>query len=206
MQDPFQGINATAEGPADGLRKLKELISDHIYGLSIPQTYKHTVRNQTLQWIDAWKWYQDKENKVVEVWAQFWLYRLDGQLQWHIKVLWDADSPDSKNSQPHYGYEIYLNGHRMAGPGHVNFTKVPPLYVRDGNKMHEVHKGVEASQVWDVSDNPQFRLDCALRLWSCGTDIELDQASQSDQEYYQLLWRPPAGWQRFARPSFGQAI
>lgn len=88
MQDPFQGINATAEGPTDGLPKLKELISNHIYGLNVPRKYKFTVRNQTLEWLHLWKSFQDRENKVVELWAQFWLYREDGELQWHIKVVW----------------------------------------------------------------------------------------------------------------------
>lgn len=89
MNDPFHGINALAEGPADGLTRLKELISSHIYGLGgVAQQYKHTVRNQALQWIDIWPWFQDKENKVVEVWSEFWLYRPDGNLQWHIKIIW----------------------------------------------------------------------------------------------------------------------
>jgi hypothetical protein len=88
MQNQFAGINATAEGPEDGLLKLKELISNHIYNLKIAEKYKHTVRNQTMQWIDVWKWHQNQEYKAVEVWAQFWLYRKDGQLQWDIKVVW----------------------------------------------------------------------------------------------------------------------
>lgn len=87
MTDPFQGINTTAEGPEDGLRKLKELISAHIYRLNVPAKYKHTVVNQTSQWLTTWEWYQDKEDQVVEVWGEFWLYRNDGQLQWHIKVV-----------------------------------------------------------------------------------------------------------------------
>lgn len=232
MQDPYRDINATAKGPTDGLQKLKELISNHIYRLNVPQTYKHTVRNQTSQWIDAWKWYQGDQDRAVEVWAQFWLYRNDGNLQWDIKVVWgtwicyfplsiilplyqtkrrgslltmlDSDGPDSKNSHAHYGYEIYLNGERQAGPGHVNFTNFTLSHIRDGEKMHEVHKGIIAEQIWDAPDRGQFRLDCALRLWSCGKDVEIDQASGSDQEYYQMLWRAPAGWERFPRPSFGQ--
>ncbi|OAL52465.1 hypothetical protein IQ07DRAFT_630126 [Pyrenochaeta sp. DS3sAY3a] len=204
-QDPFHGINATVEGPAQGLKRLKELISDHIYGLGgVSQQYKHTVRNQTLQWIDTWTWYQDRENKVVEVWSEFWLYRPDSKLQWHIKIICDSDGPDSKNQYAHYGYEIYLDGTRMAGPGHVNFTKVQPQYIRDASKMHEVQKGVHAVQFKGNAGYEDMRMDCALRLWSCGMDVEIDQASSSDHEYFESLWAAPAAWAAFERPSFGR--
>ena len=88
MTDPYQGINTTADGPTDGCKKLKQLVSSHIYALNVPERCKHTVNNQTMDWIDAWRWYQNSENQVVEVWAQFWLYRSDETLQWEVKVIW----------------------------------------------------------------------------------------------------------------------
>lgn len=203
MPDPFKNINAEADGPEDGHGKLKDLISYHIYHLNITQKYKHTVRNQTLDWIDTWKLYQGRRDKAVEAWAQFWLYRPDGQKQWEIKVIWDADGPDSKNPHAHYGYEIYLNGERKAGPGHVNFTKWKPSFTRDANRMHEICKGVYADQVRDY-DPPHCRIDFALRLWCCGQDVEIDQSSANDQEYNESLWMDPDGWKRFAAPSFGR--
>jgi hypothetical protein len=70
--------------------------------------------------------------------------------------------------------------------------------------MHEVQKGVYATQVWDVPEKPEHRLDCALRLWSCGIDVEIDQATASGQEYNQVLWKAPAAWEMFTLPSFGR--
>jgi hypothetical protein len=114
----------------------------------------------------------------------------------------DADGSDSTNPYPHYGYEVYLNGNRMAGPGHVNFTNHKPRYTRDGEKMHEVRMGDYAHQVWDTSG--QFRLDCALRLWACGKDVEIGQYAKSEQEYDRMIWAAPQHWGKFPRPSFGR--
>jgi hypothetical protein len=110
---------------------------------------------------------------------------------------------EEEGIKPHYGYEIYLNRDRVAGPGHVYFTQDPPRYYRDGEKMHEVEKGIYAVQVYDVPENPQFRLDCAMRLWGQGADVELNQAAGSREEYNQLLWASPDAWGRFGGSSFG---
>lgn len=87
----------------------------------------------------------------------------------------DSDGPDSKNKYAHYGSEIYLDGQRIAGPGHVSFTKVQPQYIRDASKMHEVQKGVHTVQLKGNAGYEDMRIDCALRLWSCGVDVEIDQ-------------------------------
>lgn len=94
----------------------------------------------------------------------------------------------------------------MAGPGHVNFTRVQPLYIRDLNKMHEVQKGVYKDQVWGNAGYEDMRMDCALRLWSLGADVEIEQASSSDQEYFARLWAAPIVWSAYDRPSFGQSV
>jgi hypothetical protein len=88
MADPFQGINATAEGPEDGRERLKGLISRHLDNLQVPQRHKDTVKYQVGTWVKFWEHFQGKEDQVVEAWAQFWSYRNDGQLQWDIKVVW----------------------------------------------------------------------------------------------------------------------
>ena len=87
MTDPYQGINTTADGPTDGGKKLKQLGSCHVYALDVRERYKHTVNNQTMDWVDAWRWYQYRENQVVEMGAVL-VYRSDGTLQWKVKVIW----------------------------------------------------------------------------------------------------------------------
>jgi len=70
--------------------------------------------------------------------------------------------------------------------------------------MHEVKKGVYVLQFFHTPDNPQFRLDCALRMWGLGKDVDIDQDATSHQDYNRLLLEAPATWGNFPRPSFGQ--
>jgi len=122
----------------------------------------------------------------------------------------DSDYPDPSTSiLPHYGYEIYFNKKRVAGPGHVYFTDIGPEFYRDGKPMHELQKGFNCDQKYSGRSKTQkpieleLRLDYAFRLWSLGADKEAEDYSSSAQEYKEITERPPELWKGFERPCFG---
>jgi hypothetical protein len=96
---PEGNINAKTDGPAKGLQKLGDLLVDHINSLTtygIAAEWLPTIINQTRSHL--WLWKQQERNEVVEQWYQFWLYRKDGELVWHIKI--ETSTPtETRNSR-----------------------------------------------------------------------------------------------------------
>jgi hypothetical protein len=110
MEKRFKGINDMAKTPEDGLPKLKKLISNHLGKLPISKKYIPTIQNQVAQWLGIWELWQNRNDRVVEVWALFWLYRTDGHLQWTIKVIW-GKYKGQYESHHHFARNVML-GHR----------------------------------------------------------------------------------------------
>jgi len=208
-KDKFKNINTTVETEREALQELKQLIANHISKLQITRRVCiPDVLQQTKNMISLWPQFQNEEDKVVEVWALFWCYRPDGELQWRVKIVWDSDSEGLPVDQlPHYGYEIYLDGNRVGSPGHVYISRSDekPSFSRDKKPMHEVQKGIYCGQMDVGQGNPPVRLDYAMRLWGVGTDREyLYELKRSRQEYDDMVFDPPSAWGQFDRPSFGR--
>ncbi|KAL0253436.1 hypothetical protein SLS55_010415 [Diplodia seriata] len=161
---------------------------------------------------------QDNREGTIEMWTIFWGYRSDGQLQWTLKIVWgkcdlatsslrvadrprlgkylthaDAENPVVASPQtPHYGYEMYLNNRRVAGPGHVWFGQHLTHYRVAGLGVNEEEIGVNLKQ-FSVGTG---RIDQAVRLFKLGRP---GGADARDGEF------APQALVNYARPSFGRA-
>ncbi|KAF4486428.1 hypothetical protein CGGC5_v005059 [Colletotrichum fructicola Nara gc5] len=73
--------------------------------------------------IDASAFDKHNQSGIVEVHAHFVATKSDGAKAFELEVIWDADNPPvGKTQTAHFGWEIYLDGKRVAGPGHVFFA------------------------------------------------------------------------------------
>ncbi|KAL1647119.1 hypothetical protein SLS58_002890 [Diplodia intermedia] len=175
---------------------LYDLICGHINepALSLPGVGSQAATKDALR--DAlWRVHhfgQDNREGMIEMWMIFWGYRSDGQLQWTLKIVWDADNPIVASTQtPHYGYEIYLNNRRVAGPGHVWFGQHLTHYRVAGLGVNEEEIGVNLKQ-FSVGTG---RIDQAVRLFKLGRP---GGADAREGEF------APQALVNYARPSFGR--
>jgi hypothetical protein len=88
--DPWvrANINAYFEVPYDGIKELDRLIT------SLPRNENHlqTIQKIVRDYVTMFPHFLEREDKVVEVWGQFWGYRSDhgqrGKLLWETKIIW----------------------------------------------------------------------------------------------------------------------
>ncbi|KAF3809595.1 hypothetical protein GCG54_00012881 [Colletotrichum gloeosporioides] len=91
------------------------------------------------QKIDAKAFHKHNQSGIVEAHAYFVATKSDGKQAFELKVIWDADNPPvGKTQTAHFGWEIYLDGKRVAGPGHVFFAPDVILPNYRNNKRDQV--------------------------------------------------------------------
>lgn len=125
------------------------------------------------------------------------------------KTVTDADPPDTDQViPPHFGYELYCDGTRVGGPGHVYFRKNRTQFSRDSEKMHE-----RPLSFWQKTplrqerfEDKGTRLDSAVRPWAAGADDQVKYMTTDDEAYQREIWSPPSWWNevKVPCPSFGR--
>ncbi|KAK4192394.1 hypothetical protein QBC35DRAFT_483640 [Podospora australis] len=94
----------------------------------------------------------NQDQKIVEAHATFTAKNSSAQQVFELLVIWDADNPPvgaNVTQTAHFGWEIYLNGTRQSGPGHVFFTKdiilpnyrIPNLQQKEVSELRLTKKG-----------------------------------------------------------------
>ncbi|CAM1504651.1 Fc.00g022420.m01.CDS01 [Cosmosporella sp. VM-42] len=84
---------------------------------------RNLIATGIIQQIDAVAFDKHNQSGIVEVHAVFTAERSDGTMVFRLEVIWDADTPPVGSTQTsHFGWEVYLDGNRVGGPGHVFFT------------------------------------------------------------------------------------
>ncbi|RFU25069.1 hypothetical protein B7463_g11269, partial [Scytalidium lignicola] len=121
-------MDAQAKSLAQGAELLQKKILEKIKDLDLSgiSTAKPEILDGIRQNLDAGVFNKHNQTGIVEVRATFKAIR-DSELLWELEIIWDADNPvpsDKSNAQTaHYGYEVYKNNIRVAGPGHIFFEK-----------------------------------------------------------------------------------
>ncbi|KAI8296082.1 hypothetical protein K4K56_008092 [Colletotrichum sp. SAR 10_98] len=74
--------------------------------------------------VDASAFDKHNQSGIVEVHAHFVATKSDGAKAFELEPMGtDADNPPvGKTQTAHFGWEMYLDGKRVAGPGHVFFA------------------------------------------------------------------------------------
>ncbi|KAL9619200.1 MAG: hypothetical protein Q9160_006135 [Pyrenula sp. 1 TL-2023] len=211
--EKWKKLNAEAGEPHEAAQKLYELIRGCISAAEEPalanvQIAREVIEDTLKNSIKIFPTFNEKY-RIVEVWSTFWAYKEDGKLLWTLKVIWDADEPEDDENKPedekirpHYGWEIYLDGKRVGGPGHVYFpphTGDPAFYRKMNSRPKEEDTGRYQDQYWAG----KVRIDWAARVRKLQAEEHEDQ-SLSEEEYERQRQRPPNAWNNFDLPSFGR--
>ncbi|KAK2760570.1 hypothetical protein CKAH01_05256 [Colletotrichum kahawae] len=114
------------QSQAQAARELQSQITTAIGRIGFPGGLGSTsteVARGINQNIDANAFDKHNQSGIVEVHAEFIATKSDGAKAFELEVIWDADNPPvGKTQTAHFGWEIYLGGKRVAGPGHVFFA------------------------------------------------------------------------------------
>ncbi|KAF4829819.1 hypothetical protein CGCSCA4_v014513 [Colletotrichum siamense] len=114
------------ESQAQAARELQSQITTAVSRLSYPGGLgvgSAEVARGINKSIDASAFDKHNQSGIVEVHAHFVATKSDGAKAFELEVIWDADNPPvGKTQTAHFGWEIYLDGKRVAGPGHVFFA------------------------------------------------------------------------------------
>ncbi|RYO86766.1 hypothetical protein DL766_002886 [Monosporascus sp. MC13-8B] len=124
--------DAQANSLSQGAQLLQQKILQAVQGLNLPSAgaTQTELQNGIRQNLDAVAFDKHNQTGIVEARATFELSR-DSDKLFELEIIWDADNPTTDSEQrAHYGYEIYKDGKRVAGPGHVFFEKqvILPYY------------------------------------------------------------------------------
>ncbi|KAI1402793.1 hypothetical protein F4819DRAFT_453382 [Hypoxylon fuscum] len=128
--------DAEADSLSQGARLLQQKILAAVQKLDLPSAgaTKKELQDGIRQNLDAIAFDTHNQSGIVEARATFELNRETGRL-FQLEIIWDADNPTSGSEQrAHYGYEVYKDGKRVAGPGHVFFKKnviLPHYRIKD---------------------------------------------------------------------------
>ncbi|KAL7626120.1 hypothetical protein AAE478_002890 [Parahypoxylon ruwenzoriense] len=115
--------DAKATSLSQGAQLLQGKILQAVNGLNLPSAGapKSELQNGIRQNLDAIGFDKHNQAGIVEARATFVLTRGSEKI-FTVEIIWDADNPISGSTQTaHYGYEVYRDGRRVAGPGHVFF-------------------------------------------------------------------------------------
>ncbi|KAK4224212.1 hypothetical protein QBC38DRAFT_547824 [Podospora fimiseda] len=121
-------MNGQPKSPSQGAVLLQKEILEKVKALNLPaaSARKTEVLDRITQNLDASAFNNHNQEGIVEVKATFRAIQ-DSKKLWELEIIWDADNPVTSNKPnaqtPHYGYEIYKDGRRVAGPGHIFFAK-----------------------------------------------------------------------------------
>ncbi|KAF4814337.1 hypothetical protein CGCSCA5_v007766 [Colletotrichum siamense] len=114
------------ESQAQAARELQSQITTAVSQLSYPGGLgvgSAEVAKSMNRSIDASAFDKHNQSGIVEVHAHFVATKSDGAKAFELEVIWDADNPPvGKTQTAHFGWEIYLDGKRVAGPEHVFFA------------------------------------------------------------------------------------
>ncbi|KAI8635669.1 hypothetical protein F5Y19DRAFT_482863 [Xylariaceae sp. FL1651] len=108
---------------SQGAKLLQQKILEAVQGLGLPSAgaTQKELQDGIRQNLDATAFDKHNQEGIVEARATFELSRGSEKL-FVLEIIWDADKPVVGSTQkPHYGYEIYKDKSRVAGPGHVFF-------------------------------------------------------------------------------------
>ncbi|KAI1826428.1 hypothetical protein F4861DRAFT_82608 [Xylaria intraflava] len=108
---------------SEGARVLEQQILKAVQGLNLPSAGapQKELQDGIKQNLDAIAFDKHNQTGIVEVRSTFDLSRGTEKI-FLLEIIWDADKPlEGATQRPHYGYEIYRDGKRVAGPGHVFF-------------------------------------------------------------------------------------
>ncbi|KAJ8125891.1 hypothetical protein O1611_g7745 [Lasiodiplodia mahajangana] len=121
---------------SEGAKLLEQQILKAVQGLNLPSAGapQKELQDGIKQNLDAIAFDRHNQMGIVEARAAFELTRGSEKL-FLLEIIWDADKPVVGSTQkPHYGYEIYRDSKRVAGPGHVFFkagVSVPHYRIKD---------------------------------------------------------------------------
>ncbi|KAI3317254.1 hypothetical protein HD806DRAFT_527237 [Xylariaceae sp. AK1471] len=126
-----------------GAQLLQQQILKAVQGLTLPSAGapQKELQDGIRQNLDAIAFDKHNQEGIVEARATFELRRGSEKL-FVLEIIWDADTPVVGSTQkPHYGYEIYKDNSRVAGPGHVFFkdgVSLPYYRIKDAGLQEEL--------------------------------------------------------------------